>query len=61
MLLTKYDQKIGQIHSFSEEIKLFHVDPLDAHKNKTICGLKKCFCIKTALENAKLVVLFAFH
>ena len=30
------------------------VDPIDAHKNKTICVIKKCFMSKTPLENAKI-------
>ena len=30
------------------------VDPIDAHKNKTICIIKKCFVSKTLLEMAKI-------
>ena len=33
---------------------LFGVDPMDAHKNKTICNIKKGFLSKMTLENAKI-------
>ena len=33
------------------------VDPMDAHTNKHICILRNCFWWKTALENAKTLVL----
>ena len=30
------------------------VNPIDAHKNKNICMVKKCFVSKMPLENAKI-------
>ena len=50
-----HDSLIGWVENQkSWKITKPQVDPIDAHKNKTICIIKKCFVSITPLENAKI-------
>ena len=46
--------KNNNVDTIPGKITKPQVDPIDAHKNKTICIIKKCFVSKTPLENAKI-------